>query len=828
VQPRHVELALVAPEIVGLRRIVGGDRRRSSVARLVALDRVAAHIDEPIHRPAAEEIGAAEPSVEANLDAVVGAAPHVRIRRVEVGAVHVPALRRVEVVDRQDRPVERADDGHDRVVGGRPAVVLGTALVVDAAAVVAGVHREALRELVLDRHGVLEVVFPLDVRIGPQRLHRQAKRRVVARPDLAVLRDVVAVGVAPGPGIVLELQRVVAGRETGGLARHVAAERRLQRGLGVAEQVVGHAEPWGDVEPAGHAGHLRERALRREAASAHGLVLDLRGEALEPRAHVQRHAIQRPGILDEHADVAVEVLVPPHRRVVDADLVGHAVAIELHQITVDVVLQHVVAERPVHAGLQGVAARHVRQLAGDVVRFRVDAIGGGDAAVVGLQREHVALAGVREPARRVALLLHARLVADVEIFDVGGKAGLQQQLAAERRGPFRLAGEIDRMAGIATARGRVPFRDAADDDFVSLELRVAVVIRADLVLLVQLPGKANHVVHDPLVFHTGAHLARIREVAARDDRVGGDAAIAGEEPQLVPHDGPAHADVDVGDLRHAGSRAQTSVPELVGHVVGLPVAVGAADEGLSAEDVAPVLGNEVDPDATGRDVRGDAARLVGGLRHRGVAVVRLDLAVVHQAVQVHPVDLQRRVGLAGAVDGHVDLFHLLVAADVGVAHPDALDERGHAAVVARRRHRVHQLAVHDDALLRVLDVDDRTGAGDGDRFLERPDPHVGIHGRREVGGELESVLAKRIEPGQRERDAVNARSQIDDGVSSLLIAHGRADLFDQHRAGHFHSDTRHDGAAAIANRTADRALRQRGSREQQQTHHCGCTNSPPP
>ena len=34
------------------------------------------------------------------------------------------------------------------------------------------------------------------------------------------------------------------------------------------------------------------------------------------------------------------------RRVVDADRVRHAVAIELHEVAVDVVLEHVVAEAP--------------------------------------------------------------------------------------------------------------------------------------------------------------------------------------------------------------------------------------------------------------------------------------------------------------------------------------------------------------------------------------------------------------------------------------------------------------------------------------------------
>jgi hypothetical protein len=110
--------------------------------------------------------------------------------------------------------------------------------------------------------------------------------------------------------------------------------------------------------------------------------------------------------------------------------------------------------------------------------------------------------------------------------------------------------------------------------------------------------------------------------------------------------------------------------------------------------------------------------------------------------------LQRGVGLAGTVDGHVDLFHLLVAADVGIAHPDALDQSRHAAVIPGRRHRVHQLTIEDDAALGVLDVDQRRAGRHADRFFERADPHLGIHGCGEIGRELEPVLPVGIEPGQ--------------------------------------------------------------------------------
>src|SRR5688572_2534725 len=109
----------------------------------------------------------------------------------------------------------------------------------------------------------------------------------------------------------------------------------------------------------------------------------------------------------------------------------------------------------------------------------------------------------------------------------------------------------------------------------SFELRIAIVIDAQLVLLARLPCQANQIVHDPLIFYAGAYLTRAREEAARDDGVGGDPSPTRKEPQFVSQDGSAHTDVDVGDRRHAGPGAQASCPQLVGHVVRLPVAAGS-------------------------------------------------------------------------------------------------------------------------------------------------------------------------------------------------------------------------------------------------------------
>ena len=60
-------------------------------------------------------------ALKPDLKAVVGALSQVGVGRVDVEPVHVGALGRIEVVDRDDRAVERADHVDDGVVGRRPA-----------------------------------------------------------------------------------------------------------------------------------------------------------------------------------------------------------------------------------------------------------------------------------------------------------------------------------------------------------------------------------------------------------------------------------------------------------------------------------------------------------------------------------------------------------------------------------------------------------------------------------------------------------------------------------------------------------------------------------
>ena len=171
------------------------------------------------------------------------------------------------------------------------------------------------------------------------------------------------------------------------------------------------AEARRDVEPARHAGDPVElRAPARSAPAADLLLRDLTVEVLEPHAHVQGRRLMRPRILREDAEVGVQALVRLDRRVVDAHGVGPAVAIELHEVAVDVAASDVVAESPLDAGLERMRCRsRTTAMPDEHVLPRVDAVGRRTDAVPVTVRVTVPSSSSScrscEPGRRAAFLL---------------------------------------------------------------------------------------------------------------------------------------------------------------------------------------------------------------------------------------------------------------------------------------------------------------------------------------------------------------------------------------------------------------------------------------
>ena len=106
---------------------------------------------------------------------------------------------------------------------------------------------------------------------------------------------------------------------------------------------------------------------------------------------------------------------------------------------------------------------------------------------------------------------------------------------------------------------------------------------------------------------------------------------------------------------------------------------------------------------------------------------------------------------------HRHRAHEALAVEVDAGH-----EARAALHRARRRQHLEDFLVHDELILRALQVDDRRGARDGDRLFERADLEVGVHRRGEVALQHDAFAANGSEAGQREGDGVGARPQADD------------------------------------------------------------------
>ena len=109
-----------------------------------------------------------------------------------------------------------------------------------------------------------------------------------------------------------------------------------------------------------------------------------------------------------------------------------------------------------------------------------------------------------------------------------------------------------------------------------------------------------------------------------------------------------------------------------------------------------------------------------------------------------------------------------------------------------------ELVGHHALGVRGLDVDDRRLAGDRDCFLQRADAELAIDRRGEGAGQFEALPPERREPGQRERDCIDAWPQVRDPVLAGAVADDRAGLLDERWTGGFDSDAREQRAGRIA------------------------------
>ena len=338
--------------------------------------------------------------------------------------------------------------------------------------------------------------------------------------------DVVAVGVGPGQAERGQRQRVVLGGELRGPRLVVAVEAGLERRLRVAEQVVDHAEARREVLPGRHR-DLVEVALADEPADARLLLGHLVRQVLPAQAGVDGQPVQRPRVLDEDADVGVELLLVAQRGVVDRDRhrVGErrrrGAGVDLLQVAVGLAGVDVGAPVVLDAALDVVRAGDVGQRAHHVEAVGIAAAPVGQA--VGQGREVlVAAAGAGVPLGRERRLVHAVLVGDDVFLVVERVAGLGQQLVAPGAGVLGRRRVVARR-GPDLRRG---VRVVAGVHAVAAVLVDLVVVDRELVLRAQI-CQVRRSSALSMLWSSMPGLAATRAAAAAGDGLGDTACPAG-------------------------------------------------------------------------------------------------------------------------------------------------------------------------------------------------------------------------------------------------------------------------------------------------------------
>jgi hypothetical protein len=561
-------------------------------------------------------------------------------------------------------------------------------------------------------------------------------------------------------------------------------------------------------------------------------------QVVEAQAGVDREAVEAPRILRVEPHVRVEILAGLNRRVQHRHLRRQAIGVGLVEVRVRRVPARIRAPRIEEADLDVVRAGHVRRRCRGVVLVGI--VTQLCARRVPQQlRAGVVLARILVPAWRVARLIDAGLVDVVVALAVEREAGLEQQLRRDRRGPLRRAGGEGRRVPHHRRRRRI----GEAGHRVAAEPQRAVHVGRELVARRHLPRHPDdRVVHllvrDALLAPGGRHQTlpeerRRRRAPRHVERVGDRLVVVraperAEEPQLVLQDRPALLDVELVEVVDLVDRADAERAQVVGQVVALPLLGRLGVLHRAGEAVAAVLRHQVHRQAAGDRFRRAAGSLVDGFLDHRFVVVRHHRAVGHVAVGEQAVDGDDRARGADAVHGEVGLLHRARAADVGGGECDADNQLAEALNRLGARHRVEHVARQHLRLLVGLDVNHRRRARDRDRLLERADLQVGVDGGGEVRGQLEAFALDRRETLERERDDVDARPEVDDGVLALTVGCNRLGFFDQHRACHFDGDARKYCTGRVLDRTADRALRARqsGRHHADERHEQTTQNSP--
>jgi hypothetical protein len=143
-------------------------------------------------------------------------------------------------------------------------------------------------------------------------------------------------------------------------------------------------------------------------------------------------------------------------------------------------------------------------------------------------------------------------------------------------------------------------------------------------------------------------------------------------------------------------------------------------------------------------------------------------------------------------------------------------------VLHTAREDVQQIGRDHGLFAGIAGVDERRLARHRDRFGERTDLQLCVHGSSKSGRQLDAVTPEGVEPRKREGDDISPRTQIDDVVAALAVCDDCADLLDQSRTGGFDRDAREHRSRSVfddSRNAAGRGLLSRGNPWKKQRTH---------
>ncbi len=260
-------------------------------------------------------------------------------------------------------------------------------------------------------------------------------------------------------------------------------------------------------------------------------------------------------------------------------------------------------------------------------------------------------------------------------------------------------------------------------------------------------------------------------------------------PETILDEGSAKRPVHVPQLDQLLRRAQAGVLQGLRVVAALHGAVGAVREKRSLDRVRARARDEAHHRPADFRLAQPAGRAEDDLLGMtDVRDVERHATAADRRSDRHPIDLQPPFGERSAMIREGDRRRPGNAADILHRRRDTGDERREAEVRPPARERVDDVLLQRLLHFRALDVDERGLAGDGNGFLHRADPEIGVDRGDECACQLDALSPDAGKSGQREGHRIGAGIERHDAVLTRSVGHRRAHLLDQRRAGRFNGD----------------------------------------